>query len=117
MGAMTRRHFTLFAIAAFVGVSALSVAWLMLGKSELERKLELVEVGMTQSDARALLGEPSYKIFFNTPQLGEVGLCWREPNGARATVWFDGNGVVAKEWTPSKESPLDTLRRWMRRDE
>lgn len=121
MGTMTCRRLALFMIAVFVIVLALSVAWMMFGKSELERKLELVEAGMTTDDVWAILG-PKRNFSFptfrkNANGRDEVGLQWRESNGAYATIWFDDNSVTGKDWTPSTETTFETLDRWMRRDE
>src|SRR5437868_1296173 len=80
-----------------------------------------IEIGMTGGDVEAILGERTIMQKVNG---GSGGLMvwidrWEGDNRASATIvysWHEsGEGRVAsKRWTPSKETILEKLRRWLR---
>lgn len=67
------------------------------GKNECESRYNQVEIGMTEEEVEAILGE-SDGVFWNDG----YHHYWKNEDGSTIIASFDGSRVCKKEWVPAE---------------
>jgi hypothetical protein len=99
------------AIGAFL--SLVAFARLLPHPGVSEANFERVEIGMTEAEVEAIFGQPPLdptKVPFREHRF------WMGEDRARVIIQFQDGVVTRKIWTPSQETALERICRWLHWD-
>ncbi|HZZ80493.1 MAG TPA: hypothetical protein VFE62_18460 [Gemmataceae bacterium] len=68
---------------------------------------------MSRAEVEEIFAEKG-SVFFESEAGIEVAISWNAPDGSGASILFENDSVIQKEWTDSSQPILGRIRHWIR---